>query len=119
MKNWIGKFLFGIGVLHTLFGLILLLPLIGAELLEDGLLNTINGQPKREAFLWFLISGFFMLVVGGLINFLEKNQQPIPHFLGWSLLGITLFTLFFSPLSGAWLILVPAIALILKNRATN
>jgi len=115
MKNWIGKFLFGIGALHTLVGLILLLPLVGTELLEDGLFNTINGQPKREAFFWFLLSGFFMLLVGALINFMEKHQQTIPSFLGWSLLAITIFTLFFSPLSGGWLILVPAIALILKK----
>lgn len=117
MKNWIGKFLFGIGVLHTLVGLVLLVPLVGKELLDDGLFNSINGQPKREAFLWFLISGFFMLVVGSLINFMEKHQQTFPNFLGWSLLAITLFTIFFSPISGAWLIFVPAIALILKNRA--
>lgn len=118
MKNWIGKFLFGIGVLHTIVGVLLLTPLVGAELLEDGLFNSINGQPKREAFLWFLLTGFFMLITGGLINFMEKNGQIMPIFLGWALLAVTLFTVFLSPLSGGWLIFIPAIALILnrKNR---
>ncbi len=115
MKNWIGKSLFGIGILHTLVGVLLLTPLVGEELLADGLFNTINGQPKREAFLWFLTSGFFMLIVGGLINSIEKNRGNIPTFLGWSLLATALFVIFFSPLSGAWLILIPATALILKN----
>ena len=116
MKNWIGKFILGIGALHTLVGIILLTPLIGDELLADGLFNSINGQPKREAFLWFLTSGFFMLIVGGLLNFMEKKEQTIPSFLGWSLFSTALFVIFFSPISGAWLIFIPAIALILKTR---
>lgn len=115
MKTWIGKFLFGIGVLHTLVGIGLLGPLIGPELIADGLINTINGQPKREAFLWFLISGFFMLLVGGMINYMEKNKLPCPNFVGWSLLAITIFAVFLSPLSGGWLIFIPAIALIRKS----
>lgn len=121
MKNWIGKFVIGIGTLHTLVGIILLTPLVEDELLADGLFNSINGQPKREAFLWFLTSGFFMLIVGGLLNFMEKNGQTIPSFLGWSLFFTALFVVFFSPISGAWLIFVPAIALILKisNKAQS
>lgn len=112
MKNWIGKFLFGIGVLHTIVGVALLAPLVGPELLEDGLVNTINGQPKREAFLWFLISGFLILLMGGIVNYMEKNGINIPRFVGWSLLALTIFTVFLSPLSGGWLIFIPAIALI-------
>lgn len=116
MKNWIGKFLFGIGALHTLVGVLLLTPLVGEELLADGLFNSINGQPKREAFLWFLMSGFFMLITGGLINFMEKNGQKIPTFLGWSLLAVTIFAVFLSPISGGWLIFIPAIALIINRK---
>jgi len=112
MKNWVGKFLFGIGALHTLVGIALLAPLVGPELLEDGLFNTVNGQPKREAFLWFLISGFFMLLVGGMVNTMEQNGISIPKFVGWSLLAIAVFAVFFSPLSGGWLIFIPAIGLI-------
>ena len=65
MKNWIGKSLIGIGALHTFVGLVFILPQMG-ELLDEGIFNTINGQPKREAFLWFLFSGFLLLILGGL-----------------------------------------------------
>lgn len=116
MKNWIGKFLFGVGVLHTLVGIILLTPLVGEELLADGLFNSINGQPKREAFLWFLMSGFFMLIIGAMLNFMEQQNCDLPNFLGWALLSVTIFAVFLSPISGGWLILVPAIALILKTK---
>ena len=116
MKNWIGKFIFGIGVLHSLVGFIFLTPLVVSELLADGLFNSINGQPKREAFLWFLTSGFFMLIIGGMLNFMEQEGYAIPKFLGWALLATTTFVLFLSPISGGWLLFVPAIALIIKNR---
>lgn len=119
MKNWIGKFLIGIGVLHTLVGVVLLTPLVGEELLADGLFNSINGQPKREAFLWFLLSGFFMIIIGALLNFMEKNRQMIPDFLGWSLIAVAAFAVFFSPLSGGWLIFIPAIALVLYKPNPN
>lgn len=115
MKNWIGKFLVGIGILHTLFGIVLLVPLVGPELLADGLVNTINGQPKREAFLWFLMSGFLIILIGGMVNHLEQSGVAMPKFVGWSLLTIAIFAVFFSPLSGGWLIFIPAIALI-RNR---
>ena len=56
-----------------------------------------------------------MLIVGALLNFMEQKDQTIPTFLGWSLLTTALFVIFFSPISGAWLILIPAIVLLLKN----
>ena len=85
-------------------------------MLADGIFNTINGQPKREAFLWFLFAGFLLMILGGLVNFMEKQQQSLPKFSGWTLLVSTVFALILSPLSGGWLILIPAIALILKNK---
>ncbi len=103
MKNWIGKFLIGIGALHTLVGVALLTPLVGPELLADGLIATINGQPKREAFLWFLMSGFLILLVGGMVNFMEKEGIAIPKFIGWSLLAITILQSSFPPFQVAGL----------------
>lgn len=116
MKNWIGKALFGIGVLHTIIGLVVILPLVSEELIADGIFNAVNGQPKREAFLWFLFSGFLLILLGALVNFMETNQQEIPTFLAWSLLAMTVFMLLLSPLSGGWLILVPTIALIRRAK---
>jgi len=114
MKNWIGKFIIFIGALHTFFGLAFILPQMG-ELLDEGIFNTINGQPKREAFLWFLFSGFLLLILGGLVNWMERHKYTMPKFLGWALLLVTIFEVSLSPLSGGWLIFIPAIGLILKK----
>jgi len=85
------------------------------ELLDENLFNTINGQPKREAFLWFTFGGFTLILIGAIINWIENQQLMIPKFIGYSLLAITVFTLFFSPASGGWLILIPAIAILRKK----
>ena len=114
MKNWIGKYLFIVGSLHTLLGILLIAPQM-TELVDEGIFNTIDGQFKREAFLWFMVSGFLMLLVGGLVNWLEKNQFPLPKFLAWSLLFIAVFVVVFSPKSGAWLFFPPAIALLFRK----
>ena len=114
MKNWIGKFIIFIGVLHTFFGLAFILPQMG-ELLDEGIFNTINGQPKREAFLWFLFSGFLLLILGGLVNWMERHEYSLPKFLGWALFIVTACAVFLSPQSGGWLIFIPAIGLILKK----
>jgi len=114
MKNWIGKSLIGIGIIHTLFCLFLIVPQMG-ELLDEGLINTINGQPKREAFLWFTYSGFAIMILGGLINWIENQNLKIPKFVGYTLLASTVFMLFFAPASGGWLLLIPTIAILLKK----
>ena len=116
MKTWIGKFMIGIGLLHTLFGVGMILPLVGSDLLAEGILNTINGQPKREAFLWFLIAGFLLIILGALMDNMEKRAIELPAFLGWSLLIMTIFILILSPLNGGWLLLIPSIAILLKAR---
>jgi len=61
-KNWIGKSLIIIGIIHSLFCLFLIVPQMG-ELLDECLFNTINGQPKREAFLWFTFGGFAIMML--------------------------------------------------------
>lgn len=115
MKRWKGKCIAGIGVLHTLFGVFLIAPQMG-ELLEDGIFNTINGQPKREAFLWFLFSGFILIILGQLSDWIEVKQIALPVTLGWGLLIVTILTLILSPLSGGWLILIPSLAIILSKK---
>ncbi len=114
MKNWIGKTLVGIGLLHTALGLIFLRE-IGALLLAEGLFNTVNRQPPREAFFWFIFAGLEMILLGLLVHDYERRRLAFPRFLGWFLLGLALITVLIMPASGGWLVLLPAIALIVKS----
>ena len=68
MKAWIGKSVLFIGIIHSVFGFIVFRGII-AEFGRELLLNTVGGQPDREAAFWFLFSGFALLIIGGLIQF--------------------------------------------------
>ena len=63
MVAWIGKWLFAVGVIHSLFGHSSCAATL-AVLWSEGLLNTVNGQPPREAVFWFLCTGVLLLIVG-------------------------------------------------------
>ncbi|MEO1261347.1 MAG: DUF6463 family protein [Bacteroidota bacterium] len=114
MKNWIGLSIVAIGGIHTVFGIVFLRPTL-LELWQEGLFNTVNGQPVREACFWFLFAGAAMAMIGALVNHLEKQGTSFPRFLGWSLLTIAVSVVFIMPASGGWLMLVPAIGALLKN----
>lgn len=118
MKNWKGNFIVGIGLLHTVLGCIMLYP-VANTLLREGLFNTVNGEPEREAFFWFIFAGLSLIILGLWLSWSEKNQIPWPGFLPWVLLGLTSLSLFIMPISGAWLMYIPVLALLFKSNSAK
>ena len=115
MNIWIGSTIIFIGILHTILGVVFLRSVL-LVLWQDGLFNTVNRQPEREFCFWFLFGGIAMILIGALVKWIEKQGILWPHFLGWSLLTIAAVVVFIMPASGGWLLFVPAIGAILKNR---
>lgn len=115
-SKWIGRFIVLIGIIHISVGL-LLIGDIGLELLQEGLFNTVHGQPMREAFFWFVFGGLTMIIIGLLVNWYEQESIAFPSFLGWSLLGLSLLVVFVMPVSGGWLMLIPALAILKRKQA--
>lgn len=114
-KKWIGISIILIGILHLSVGLIFI-GHIGLQLLQEGLFNTVNGEPMREAFFWFMFGGLTMIIIGKLVGWYEEQEIDIPHFVGWSLLSLSLLVVIVMPISGGWLMLIPATALLRRNR---
>lgn len=114
MRSWIGKSVVFIGIVHSVFGFFVFRSTI-RELVGEGLVNTVNGQPEREFAFWFLFFGFMAIIAGLLIDWCEKTVGTLPGFLGWSLLALTVVCVTIMPISGAWAIFVPAIAAIMRN----
>lgn len=110
MKAWIGKTLFGIGVIHSLFGFFFMRGTL-AVLWGEGLFNTVNGQPGREAVFWFLYTGFLLLIIGALVDRMERAGFGIPAFLGWSFLALTVVGALIMPVSGLWLLVPPVVGM--------
>lgn len=115
MKNWIGTSLIGIGTVHTVLGLVFFQPTL-AELWAEGLFNTVNQQPMREACFWFLFGGVMMVILGAFIRWVEKLGHPLPLHFGWMLFALAAAVVFIMPISGGWLMFVPAIGIFLKKR---
>ena len=110
MKAWIGKTLFAIGVIHSFFGFFFMRGTL-ALLWSEGLFNTVNGQPRREAVFWFLYTGFLLVIIGALIDRLERSGFRFPAFLGWSFLALTTVGVLVMPISGIWLLIPPVVGM--------
>lgn len=113
MKTWIGKSIVVIGIIHTVFGLVVFRGIF-ETLFSEGLFNTVNQQPDREAAFWFLFSGFALLIIGVLVNWIERTLTTFPLCISWSFLILTLAGVFIMPISGFWLLLVPAVGLLVR-----
>lgn len=114
MARWIGKGIVAIGALHTVFGLVAFQSVLG-QLLREGLLNTVNGQPLREFAFWFLLFGLVLVVLGALVDWIEAQGRALPAFLGWGLLALTLVIVGVMPASGGWLMFAPAVGAIRRT----
>ncbi len=115
-RRWVGVAVVAIGIIHVLFGVVVFRGTL-VEILRDGIVNTVNGQLDRELTFWFIIFGLLTILLGALIDWCETSAPKLPQFLGWSLLGLTGICVLFMPLSGGWLLLVPAIGAIARSKA--
>ncbi|MCP4539668.1 MAG: molecular chaperone GroEL [Chloroflexi bacterium] len=116
MKAWIGKALIGIGVVHSIGGFLFFGPILSA-LFNEGLFNTItvSGDIGREAAFWFLFGGFMVMIIGGLVDRLERLGEHLPAFLGWSFAALTILGAIIMPASGFWLLIIPTIGMIRRR----
>jgi hypothetical protein len=82
-------------------------------LIKEGLFNTVrlDGEPYRQAAFWFMYTGFSLLILGFLVDWIERRNIGIPGFLSWALLAAAASGAFIMPVSGFWLLLVPTIGL--------
>jgi hypothetical protein len=120
VKPWVGKSVVAIGIVHCLFGVVvfsdLLLPAV-----RGGLFNTISAStpPARNMAYWFLMLGAVTLLLGGLIDWVERTGTGIPGFLPWGLVAFTVIGCLMSPVSGFWLLWIPVVGLFLQRRAAT
>lgn len=103
---WIGKWLFAVGVIHSVFGFVFMRGTL-AVLWSERIWNTVNGQPRREAVFWFLLTGFLLLIVGVLVDVLERSGLAIPWFVAWSFAFSAVLGAVVMPISGLWLLFPP------------
>lgn len=117
-----GLALVAIALLHSLIGLTL--PgLIGfegiwQEIADAGGIDAVKpGVLRIWGYYWFLLSGFLMMVCGGLCHWVEHHLDcGLPAFVGWGLLAIALFGIGLDLDTGFWLVLPVAINILVTSR---
>lgn len=115
VKYWIGYWLMGVAVLHTVFAVVA----FGEVLLsigQRGVYDTVGTDPMTGAVVWFVLFGGVLFVCGLLIRQMEKARQPLAACVGWNLLGLVAIGVVLMPVSGFWLAFPPAIALLRRAK---
>lgn len=119
MKRWIGRWLIGISIFHTVVAALI----FGKDLVavaRRGEFHTIGTDPTAGAAIWFLLFGVLLFLCGLAIDALEQaSPRPLPKTIGWALLALGLMGVIIMPLSGFWLAFPPAIAIIAARSRTQ
>lgn len=111
MTKLAGRLVMAISVIHFLFGFWFGRRTFGA-IARDGFWNAVDPDPRRQFVFWFVAFSIPFLILGGLLAGMGSRGAAPPRWLGWSLLVFTLVLCFLMPVSGGWLLLVPAVLLI-------
>jgi hypothetical protein len=104
------------GVIHTVYGL-LAYGAVLAAIAGDGVFNAIGSSPRpeRDAALWFVTSGVLLIVLGRMAAWVQSTSAMLPHFLGWSVLGVAVVVGILTPASGWPLVAASGILLIARR----
>ncbi len=114
---WIGKWLVASAIGHAVVGVVL----GGASLVgiaEQGLFNTVSfADPLPGMAVWFMLFSPPLALMGMAVDTLERAEHfPGAFALGVGTLLITLLGIVLMPVSGFWILLPAALALMLRGR---
>ena len=112
------RWMIGIGLLHCALFLWFGRRILGS-IAGEGFWNTIDPIRERQTVFWALLTGLFGLLLGQLALWIVKQGKPLPAFLGWQLIGVTLLCGILMPFSGGWLFGVPGILIVAGARGSE
>ena len=124
MKLWKGRWLIVVSIIHTVVGMVLF-PEVLLSIIRRGVFDTVGTDPMTGAVAWFFLFGIVLFISGLCIYELEKSLNGwVPKSIGWSLLVLVLLGVILMPVSGFWLALPTAIAILIgkpnaQSTATN
>ncbi len=75
------------------------------DLMDAGLVGALDGDPGREAILWFLALGLAFAALGEVARWSVRVTGRLPIPLGEWLMGIGALIVVVAPASGGWLVL--------------
>jgi hypothetical protein len=108
MGKLAGRLLIAAAVIHTLFGVWFGRAALVA-MARDGFFNSVDPHRDRQLVFWFIFAGLALLLLGHLVCWAAAQAVRLPAFLGWELLALAVACGVLMPVSGWFLILIPAV----------
>jgi hypothetical protein len=68
-----------------------------------------------ELIVGFIALGILVVLFGFFIDWIERKKILLPRFLGWGLIFFSFVFLFSMPVTGIWLLFIPAIGIIRRS----
>ncbi|WP_223846313.1 DUF6463 family protein [Wenzhouxiangella sp. AB-CW3] len=123
LAKYSGWYLLATGIIHNTIGLVTGWGII-AGIHADGWWNSIQTGGEmdfaRSAMLWFLVLGFFWMMLGHLMQqWLNHTGRPLPAQIGWGLLANGVLVAMVLPASGAWLVIAQGLLILLGGRKSE
>ena len=110
-KIWIGRWVIGVAVLHTLFATVVFSKIF-LIITQRGVFNAVGSDPMSAAAVWFLLFGAVLALMGMAIHSLEQNGNfTSARAIGTGTFLLTLLGVVLMPASGFWLMFPASIAL--------
>lgn len=118
MNLWKGRWLIVVSIIHTVVGIVLF-PEVLLSIIRRRVFDTVGTDPMTGAVVWFFLFGIVLFISGLSIYELEKSLNGwVPKSIGWSLLVLVILGVILMPVSGFWLALPTAIAILIGKPNT-
>lgn len=115
-RPWIGRWLVGVAVLHTVFAVVVFRAPLW-DMAQRGVFDTVGQNPTAAATAWFVLFGLLMGLLGLATTPLERHDdRSAMQVLGVGVLVLCALGLVLMPASGFWLGLPAGMALICKRQ---
>ncbi|MFQ4146665.1 DUF6463 family protein [Chlorogloeopsis sp. ULAP02] len=118
-----GYLLITISIIHILVGICLFTEPL-SEIVRNGVFNTTAPNPlspyfDREDAFWFMMISPLLFILGQLCCWAEAQGSSPPAFLGWNLLGFSVVGIVIEPISGFWLLIMPAVLILIESQKVS
>ncbi|HEY7885128.1 MAG TPA: DUF6463 family protein [Cellvibrionaceae bacterium] len=119
LAQYSGWYLVATGVIHNTIGLVMGWDIL-AGIHHDGWWHTVENAEgidfARSAIVWFLVLGFFWMIMGHLMQaWLKLTAKPLPLAVGWGMVAVSVWVALVLPISGAWLVIAQGIIIIVDR----
>ncbi|TAJ80096.1 MAG: molecular chaperone GroEL [Gallionellaceae bacterium] len=116
MKAWIGRWLMGVSIIHTLLSTFVFAKVF-QSIFQRGLFDTVGVDSSVGIAVWCALFGVALFICGLAISVLEQTSPggALPKSLGLALFTLSTIGVVLMPASGFWLAFPPAIAILARK----